>query len=254
LPGGAKLMMEDGVFNNRQPQHIIGQHVFPELHAGKVGFRSGPYMASTDEIYLTIKGKGGHGAKPDQVIDPVLMSAHVLVALQQVASRWSNPQMPTVLSFGKISGQGATNIIPSEVRLEGTFRTFSEAWRNEAHDKIRNLITGICESMGGSAEVRIERGYPVLVNDEEFTKQCKAEAIALLGEENVVELDMRTTAEDFAYFAQAYPSCFYRLGTATKIDNSCSLPVHNSGFQVNEDCLSTGIELMSWLTLKSLNT
>ena len=251
LPGGAKLMLEDGLFDELSPKHIIGQHVFPELPAGKVGFRPGPYMASTDEIYIRVIGKGGHGAKPDQVIDPVLISAHLLIALQQVASRWSNPQMPTVLSFGKIEGKGATNIIPNEVNIAGTFRTFSESWRTEAHGKITQLCEQLVSSMGGTVEIRIEKGYPVLVNDEEFTEHCRNMAIELFGSENVVELEMRTTAEDFAYFAQAYPSCFYRLGTSNE-DGSLSLPVHNSGFSVNEECIHIGSQLMSWLALQSL--
>ncbi|MFN5092716.1 MAG: M20 family metallopeptidase [Bacteroidota bacterium] len=251
LPGGAKLMLEDGVFDQGAPQHILGQHVFPELPVGKVGFRAGPYMASTDEIYIRVIGKGGHGAKPDQVIDPVLISAHLLIALQQVASRWSNPQMPTVLSFGKIEGKGATNIIPNEVHLAGTFRTFSEQWRMEAHEKIKNLCEHVVSGMGGHVEIRIEKGYPVLVNDEAYTAYCREMAENLFGTENVVELEMRTTAEDFAYFAQAYPSCFYRLGTSNP-DGTFSLPVHNSGFSVNEESIKIGSQLMSWLAIQSL--
>lgn len=246
LPGGASLMIKDGVFDRYRAQHIIGQHVFPELTAGKVGFRPGPYMASTDELYVTVKGKGGHGAKPDRAIDPVLIASHLIIALQQVASRWANPQMPTVLSFGKVTANGATNIIPNEVKLEGTFRTFDEAWRKEAHQRMKALAEQLCESMGGSVDFRIEIGYPVVHNDETLTAASINAAKAFLGDENVVHLGMRTTAEDFAYYSQLMPGCFYRLGTAGE-DGSCTAAVHNSRFDVNEKAIETGCGLMAWL-------
>lgn len=251
LPGGASLMLEAGVFKHQAPNEIFGQHVFPELEAGKVGFRAGAYMASTDEIYVRIIGKGGHGAKPDQVIDPILIGSHLLVALQQVSSRWSNPQIPTVLSFGKFTANGATNVIPNEVQLEGTFRTFDEEWRHEAHERILTLAKNLVEGMGGKIEMRIERGYPVLHNNEALTERARLNAVEYLGSDNVVDLDKRTTAEDFAYFAQAYPSCFYRLGTASE-DGSCSSPVHNSNFQVNEHALEVGMGLMAYHAVQEL--
>ena len=250
LPGGASLMIDAGIFKAKKPQAIFGQHVFPELPAGKVGFRPGPYMASTDELYVTVKGKGGHGAKPDKAIDPVLISAHLIVALQQVASRWTNPQMPTVLTFGKVQANGATNIIPNEVKLEGTFRTFSESWRKEAHVRMVQLAKGLVEGMGGEVDFRIEVGYPVVMNDEQLTHLAIEAAKEYLGEENVVPLDMRTTAEDFAYYSQQMPGCFYRLGTATP-DGKKTAPVHNSRFDIDEQSLLTGMGLMAWLALKS---
>lgn len=250
LPGGASLMIAAGIFDAKKPQAIFGQHVFPELPAGKVGFRPGPYMASTDELYVTVKGKGGHGAKPDKAIDPVLISAHLIVALQQVASRWTNPQMPTVLTFGKVQANGATNIIPNEVKLEGTFRTFSESWRKEAHHRMVQLAKGLVEGMGGEVDFRIEVGYPVVMNDEALTLKAVHAAKEYLGEENVVELDMRTTAEDFAYYSQHMPGCFYRLGTATP-DGQKTAPVHNSKFDIDEQSLLTGMGLMAWLALQS---
>jgi len=250
LPGGASLMIKAGIFDKKKPSAIFGQHVFPELPAGKVGFRPGPYMASTDELYVTVKGKGGHGAKPDKAIDPVLISAHLIVALQQVASRWTNPQMPTVLTFGKVQANGATNIIPNEVKLEGTFRTFSESWRKEAHIRMVQLAKGLVEGMGGEVDFRIEVGYPVVMNDEALTSKAIAAAKEYMGEENVVELDMRTTAEDFAYYSQHMPGCFYRLGTATP-DGKKTAPVHNSRFDIDEDSLLTGMGLMAWLALNS---
>lgn len=252
LPGGASIMIEEGMFQNQSPHAVFGQHVFPELAAGKVGFKPGIYMASTDEIYVTVKGKGGHGAKPDKNIDPVLITSHLIIALQQVVSRWANPTMPSVLSFGKVIANGATNIIPGEVTIEGTFRTFDESWRKEAHERMIALAEGLVKSMGGEVEFRIETGYPVLKNDADLTAKSIARAIEYLGEENVVPLDLRTTAEDFAYFTQLMPSCFYRLGTASP-NGENSFPVHNSRFDIDENALLTGMGLMAWQAISELN-
>lgn len=251
LPGGALLMLKDGLFEYKKPDGIFGQHVFPELPAGKVGYRAGAYMASADELHVTITGKGGHGAKPDQCIDPILITSHLLIALQQVVSRWSNPQMPTVLSFGKIIGNGATNIIPNEVKLEGTFRTFSESWRTVAHEKIISLSKGLVEGMGGTIDFRIERGYPVVYNNPELTERAIEQAKDYLGEENVIALEMRTTAEDFAYYSQQMPGCFYRLGTSNE-DGTLNAPVHNNKFAVNENALKIGMGLLAWHAIQEL--
>jgi len=250
LPGGASLMLKDGVFANRKPNAIFGQHVYPELPAGKIGLKPGVYMASTDELYVTVKGRGGHGAKPDRNIDPVLIASHLIVALQQVVSRWSNPAMPSVLSFGKVIANGATNIIPSEVKLEGTFRTFDERWRKEAHERMVALADGLVKGMGGEVDFRIEIGYPVLQNDEALTLRARERAIEYLGEANVVDLDVRMTAEDFAYFGHEMPGCFYRLGTASSTDDSKSFSVHHPRFDIDEEALKTGMGLMAWMAVQ----
>jgi amidohydrolase len=252
LPGGASIMIRDGVLEGPRPEAIFGQHVYPELEAGKVGFRSGKYMASCDEVYLTVVGKGGHGAMPHKVIDPVLMSAHILIALQQLTSRHSNPLMPTVLSFGKIEGQGATNVIPDEVTIAGTFRTFDETWRAEAHQLIHRIATSTAEALGGSCEVRIEKGYPFVYNDEALTHSAVEAAQAYLGKENVVELDMRATGEDFSYYSQVMPGTFYRLGVRNE-DVGIVHPVHTSRFDVDESSLPIGAGLMAWLAIHELS-
>lgn len=254
LPGGASVMIKEGVFEHKMPVAIFGQHVYPELPAGTIGLKPGPYMASTDEIYVTVKGRGGHGAKPDRNIDPVLITAHLITALQQVVSRWANPATPTVLSFGKVIANGATNIIPNEVKMEGTFRTFNEEWRVEAHQRMKDLATNLVKSMGGEVEFRIEVGYPVLKNDSSLTTAAKQFAIDYLGEDHVVDLDIRMTAEDFAYFSQYMPACFYRLGTASPNDDSKSYGVHNSRFDIDENALETGMGLMAWLTICQLSS
>ena len=249
LPGGASLMLKEGLFAKRKPDSIFGQHVYPELPAGKVGMRSGVYMASTDELYVTVKGRGGHGAKPERNIDPVLITSHLIVALQQVVSRWSSPTMPSVLSFGKVMAEGATNIIPNEVRLEGTFRTFDEHWRKEAHQRMVALAEGLVKGMGGEVDFRIEVGYPVLKNDPALTEKARFSAIAYLGESNVCDLDMRMTAEDFAYYGHEMPGCFYRLGTSSPTNDGKSFSIHHPRFDIDEDALKTGMGLMSWMAI-----
>ncbi len=250
-PGGAIQMIGEGVMENPRPAHAFGQHVYPELEAGSVGFRSGAYMASTDEIFLTVKGKGGHGAQPSRNIDPVVIAAHIIVALQQIVSRQSAPDVPTVLSFGRIIGEGQTNVIPDEVKISGTIRTFDETWRKEAHKRIRKMAESIAEGMGGSCEVVVDPGYPFVYNDPAITENAKQWAIELLGEDRVVDLPIRMTAEDFSYFANIVPSSFYRLGVAN-FEAGISSSLHTSTFGVDEKSLETGMALMAWIAVKAL--
>jgi amidohydrolase len=252
LPGGASILIREGVLENPKPSAILGQHVHPALPAGKIGLRPGMFMASADEIYLTVKGRGGHAAAPHDCVDPVLIASHLVVALQQIVSRNANPIVPSVLTFGKInSAGGATNVVSKAVNLEGTFRTMDEKWRTEAHQRIAKMAIGITESMGGSCDIRIEKGYPFLVNDEELTQRVHSYAVEYLGNENVVDLPMRMTAEDFAYYSQEMPACFYRLGTGNETRGITS-SVHTDTFDVDENCLETGMGLMSWLAIKEL--
>lgn len=251
LPGGASIMIKEGVLENPSPDAIIGQHVMPMIEAGKVGFRSGKYMASSDEIYVKIKGKGGHGAQPQQNIDPIVITAHIITALQQIVSRIADPKMPSVLSFGKIIADGATNVIPDEVYLEGTFRTFSEDWRQKAHEKMKKMAVGIAESMDASCDFEIRKGYPVLVNEENLTRQARTFAEDYLGPENVEDLDIWLAAEDFAFYSQQVPACFYRLGTGNKEQGIIS-PVHTSTFDIDENSLEVSTGLMAYLAIKQL--
>ncbi|HMI02753.1 MAG TPA: M20 family metallopeptidase [Pedobacter sp.] len=251
LPGGASIMIKEGVLENPKPQHIVGQHVMPLIDAGKVGFRSGIYMASTDELYVTVHGKGGHGAQPHQNIDPVLIASHIIIALQQIVSRNADPRLPSVLSFGKVIANGATNIIPNEVKLEGTFRTLNEEWRKEAKRLMKKMAEGIAESMGGSCEFRIMDGYPYLVNEEKLTASARAFAEDYLGKENVIDLDIWMAAEDFAYYSQVTDACFYRLGTGNKEKDTC-YSVHTPRFDIDEDALKVSTGLMSYIALKQL--
>ncbi len=251
LPGGAIKMMEAGVLENPTVDTILGQHVYPDLASGKVGFRSGSYMASTDEINLYIRGKGGHAAMPDAIDDTVLAMAEIIVSLQSVVSRKAPPAIPTVLSFGKVTADGATNIIPSEVVVRGTFRTFDESWRAKAHQLITEKAQTIARAYGCSCEVVIDKGYPFLENNPEVTATARRAAEQYLGKENVVDLDIRMTAEDFARFAQRVPACFYRLGTRNEEKNMTS-GLHTPHFDVDEKSMETGTGLLVWETLQQL--
>ncbi len=253
FPGGASIMIKEGVLKNPEPHGIIGQHVMPLVPVGKVGFRNGMYMASADEIYVTVKGKGGHGAMPEFNIDPVLITSHIIVALQQIVSRVASPKMPSVLSFGKVIANGATNVIPNEVKLEGTFRTFDEEWRKEAHKKMKKMAEGIAESMGGSCDFDIKVGYPHLKNNEELTNKAREAAKDYMGAENVVDLDLWMAAEDFAYYSQETDACFYRLGIRNEEKGIIS-GVHTPTFNIDEDALKTGMGLMAWLAINELNS
>ncbi len=251
LPGGASMMIKEGVLENPKPDAVIGQHVMPLIEAGQVGFRSGKYMASTDEIYVTVHGKGGHGAQPQQNIDPVLITSHIIVALQQIISRVADPKTPSVLSFGKVIANGATNVIPNEVYLEGTFRTMDEDWRARAHEKMKKMAEGIAEAMGGSCDFNIVRGYPFLINEEKLTADVRAHAEDYLGKENVLDLDIWMAAEDFAYYSQVSDACFYRLGTGNK-ERGITSSVHTPTFDVDEESLKLSTGLMAYIALKQL--
>ena len=248
LPGGAKLMLDEGVFD-KSPSCCIAQHVYPDLPPGKVGFKSGLYMASTDELHVKINGKGGHAALPHLINDPILMSAQIINSLQQIISRCNKPDNPSVLSFGYISAKGATNVIPDYVELKGTFRTFDEKWRKKAHKKMKEISESICKGMGGSCDFNIKIGYPFLINDNDITYVSKVAAIEYLGKENVIDLDLRMTSEDFSYFTQVAPSCFYRLGTGNPNGKS---NLHTSTFDIDEKSLQISSGLMAYIAIKQL--
>lgn len=251
LPGGASLMIKDGALENPKPAAVMGQHVMPLIEAGKVGIRAGKYMASSDEIYITIKGKGGHGAQPQENIDPVVIMAHIIIALQQIVSRNADPRIPTVLSFGKVIADGATNVIPNEVIVHGTFRTLDEAWRNSAKEKMKKMAESIAEGMGGSCDFNIVNGYPFLVNEEKLTASVKQNLVDYMGAENVIDLDIWMAAEDFAYYSQVSDACFYRLGTGNK-EKGITSSVHTPTFDIDESALKISTGLMAYSAIKEL--
>jgi len=254
LPGGASLMIKEGVLENPRPAGIIGQHVFPSMEGGKVGFRKGMYMASTDEIYITVRGKGGHAAMPSTYNNPIYIASQVLLELKKEfmdADTRQVPDVPTVLAFGRFIANGATNVIPDEVKIEGTFRTMNEGWRKEAHKKMKATAQKVASNLGGNCEFAIMDGYPFLINNEAMTEKAIAHAKEYLGETNVEELDLRMTAEDFAFYSQVVPACFYRLGTGN-VSKGITSGVHTSTFDIDERALETGMGLMAWLAVCEL--
>ena len=251
IPGGASLMIKEGVLQNPTPAAMLGQHVATNIPVGKIGFREGMYMASTDEIYLVVRGKGGHGAMPDTLIDPILIASHIIVGLQQVISRNRKPANPSVLSFGKVIANGVTNVIPNEVYIDGTFRCMDEEWREEGWRRITKMAQGMAEAMGGSCDVEIRKGYPFLKNHPELTRRTRTAAVAYMGADNVVDLDLWLAGEDFAFYSQIVDSCFYRLGTRNEARGIVS-GVHTPTFDIDEAALEIGPGLMAWLALEEL--
>ncbi len=247
LPGGAKMMLDNDLFEGRKPELIIAQHMLPELETGYAGIKPGLYMASGDEIYISLTGKGGHGAMPHITTDTVVAMSQVVIALQQVSSRFAPPNIPTVLSFGKFIANGSTNVIPKEVTLEGTFRTMDETWRAKAHEIITSIATKTANSLGASCRVEIRKGYPVLYNDPEKTVMAGKLMEEFLGPDKVSDLPLRMTTEDFAWFAQKYPAVFYRIGTGRP-----EKMLHSPDFEVNEQSMITGTGLPVWLALSFL--
>ncbi len=247
LPGGASLMIGEGLIDNYKPEAIFGLHVLPQMEASNVGICPGKSMASSDEIYITIQGIGGHAAMPHLAIDPILIAADVLSGIQKVVSRHANPMIPTVLSFGKINSiGGATNVIPDEVKIEGTFRTMDENWRREAHQIMRTYIQNTAEALGGKADVDIRKGYPCLINDDRLYAYGQQKLMELLDKNHVLDVPARMTSEDFAYYSQQIPSLFFRLGTGNRLKKITS-PVHTSSFDADESALETGMAAMAYL-------
>lgn len=251
-PGGASLMIKEGILEKPKPQAIFGLHVYPHMPSGQVGFRSGQYMASTDEIYITIEGKSGHAALPHKTVDPIAIAAQVITGLQQVVSRKGNPIIPSVLTFGKIEAGFATNVIPDKLELWGTLRTMNEEWRAEAHKWIKDFTTQTCEAYGAKATVNIPPGYPSLFNDPEVTPKAESWAKSFLGDENVKTLDLRMAGEDFSFYTQHMPGCFFRIGT-NKNNEEFTESVHNAHFDIHEESMKTGVGTMAWIVINALN-
>ena len=251
LPGGASIMIKEGAIRNASKAIMIGQHVHPPLEVGKVGFYPGEYMASADEIYLEILGKGGHAALPLNFIDPIMVAGQVLTAMHTIVSRYSDPKVPTVLSFGKINSDGgATNVIPEKVTIQGTFRTMDENNRRHIHKIIKQVVTNTVKAFGAKAKLKLKVGYPTLYNNPELTHTSMSLAKDYIGAQNVVMLEKRMTAEDFSYYSQMMPACFYRLGTGNK-RKGINAPVHTPTFDIDEKALEIGVGLMAYIAAKT---
>ena len=242
-PGGASLMIDAGCLQNPPVKEMYALHVFPEMPFGHVGFKDGLYMASCDEVYIDVIGKGGHGATPHQTVDSILIGAEIVTSLQQIVSRQCDPKIPCVLNFGHFEGLGATNIVPSKVHIKGTFRTMNEEWRAEALNRIVRQAEYIAKAHGGEAKVEISKGYPYLENNPLLTQKLRKKAINHLGEQNVHELPIRLTAEDFSFYAQEVPTCFFRIGVRNE-EKGIVHSVHHPRFDIDPEALKTGVEMM----------
>jgi len=245
-PGGASIMIKEGVLENPAPQSIFALHVHPGLPVGKLSFRSGMVMASADEIFITIKGKGGHAASPHLTTDTILIAAQLIVSLQQLISRNNDPFNPSVLSITSFQGGNTTNVIPSEVNLMGTFRAMNEDWRFKAHDIIKKQATGLVHAMGGEIDIRIDVGYPFVLNNEQLTQTAMQKAAEYVGEQNVEETEIRMGAEDFAFYSHLIPACFYRIGVGN-VSQGITANVHTPLFNIDENAIETGMGIMAWL-------
>ncbi len=247
-PGGASLLIKEGVLENPAPQKIFALHVHPGLEVGKFSFRGGMVMASADEIYITISSKGGHAAAPQFTADTILIASHLIISLQQIVSRNNNPFNPSVLSITSVQGGNTTNVIPSEVKLMGTFRAMNEEWRFKAHQLIIKQTKELVAAMGAEAEIKIDVGYPFVLNDEKLTSQSMENAGLYAGKENVEETELRMGAEDFAYYSHKIPGCFFRLGAGNKEKNITS-NVHTATFNIDENAIEKGMGMMAWLAV-----
>lgn len=245
-PGGASLLINEGVLENPKPSSIFGLHVHPGLPVGRMSFRSGKVMASADELYITVKGKGGHAASPHLCIDPILIASHLIISLQQIVSRNNNPHNPTVLSITAIQGGSTTNVIPNEVKLMGTFRAMDEEWRFKAHELMRNMATNLVRSMGGEIDLHIDVGYPSVYNNEALHEIAREKAGAYIGADNVEETEKRMGAEDFGYYSQQIPGCFFRLGVMNR-EKGITSNVHTPTFNIDESAIELGMGMMAWL-------
>jgi amidohydrolase len=245
-PGGASILIKEGVLESPKPSAIFGLHVHPGLPVGKMSFRGGKVMASADELYFAIKGKGGHAASPHLGIDPILIASHLVIALQQVISRNNNPFNPSVLSITSFQGGTTTNVIPNEVKMMGTFRAMDEEWRFKAHELIKKVTNDIVTGMGGSVDLHIDVGYPSVYNNEKLNETARQKAIEFIGTDHVEETEPRMGAEDFGYYTQQIPGCFFRLGVMNKEKGIIS-GVHTPTFNIDESAIETGIGMMAWL-------
>mgnify|MGYP001199145085 FL=1 len=252
MPGGASLVINEKVYQDLGILPHIAQHVRPDIPVGKVGFCSGRFMASMDELFLTVKGEGGHAAMPEKAIDPVLITSHIIVAAQQLVSRMASPKIPCVLSFGKVTANGAINILPDEVHIEGTFRTLDETWRKTALEKLDILVTSMAEAMGGTCKLKINHGYPNLVNDFNLTKDLMSHATSYLGDGNVIEMNQWMASEDFAYYSERNPVCFYLLGVGNA-EKGIESGLHTPNFNIDESALEIGGGLMAWIAINALD-
>ncbi len=245
-PGGASLLIKEGVLENPKPSGIFALHVHPGVEVGRLSFRGGMIMASADEIYITIRGRGGHAAAPQHTADTILIASQLVVSLQQIISRNNSPFNPSVLSITSFQGGNTTNVIPSEVKLMGTFRAMNEAWRFAAHELIKKQTIELVQALGATAEIKIDVGYPFVLNDEALNAAARKRGEEYVGAENVETTELRMGAEDFSFYSHQIPGCFFRIGAGNTAKGITS-GVHTPTFNIDESAIEIGMGMMAWL-------
>jgi len=244
-PGGASLLVKEGVFNDPKPSGILGQHVTPELAVGRLGFRPGPFMAAADELYITVTGRGGHASVRHRLVDPILVAARLLPVIYEEAHGIVPAGEPMVISFGRFIGNGATNIVPAAVTMDGTLRTFNEQLRSDLHALLPTVCARVAAEFDASVDVRIVKGSPVVKNDPALTARMRAMAVELVGPDKVVDMDIRMGAEDFAYYTHVMPGCFFRLGTGNPAKEGTQSGLHTAAFDIDEEAMVLGASMMA---------
>jgi len=242
-PGGASLLIEAGVLENPKVKEMYALHVFPELEVGKLGMRSGLYMASSDELHLEIIGVGGHGAMPEKCINPILIGSEFIIEAQNIIHKSCPKEVPCVISFGHFDALGATNVIPERAEIKGTFRTMNEEWREKAAILLMDLANNLENKYKGNVNLIVSKGYPFLKNDDELTEKLKTKFESFFGPEKIEGLALRMTSEDFSFYSQTIPVCFFRLGVGNK-EKGIIYSVHHPKFDVDSACLKTGMLAM----------
>jgi amidohydrolase len=248
-PGGASLMMKAGVLQNPTVEKMYALHVFPEMEVGNIGLRAGLYMASSDELHVEIKGVGGHGALPEKCVNPIEMGAVWMSKAKERIERSCPQDVPHVLTFGRFEALGSTNVIPSQAQLKGTFRTMDESWRSKAHQILAEEAAAVSQQFGGTIELQVSKGYPFLKNDEHLTRQTSNLFERIFGESQIHELALRMTAEDFAFYSQEIPVCFFRLGVGNK-EKGITYAVHHPRFDIDVDALKMGVMALCSIALE----
>jgi amidohydrolase len=251
-PGGAKPMIEQGVLENPHVDAVFGLHVAQDLELGKIEVRPGPAMASSDRFNVIIQGKGGHGASPHLAVDPVMVAAYAVTTLQTIVSREVDPVDPAVVTVGKIQAGQANNVIPDTAELRGTVRSFNPERRQMLARRVQDVITGVAESFGASAQVEYQFGYPATINNPEMTDLVIEAARGVVGEDNVLIADLQMGAEDFSYFLQERPGCFFFVGTRNE-ERGLTWGHHHPRFDIDEDGMAIGMQVMASSVMRYLN-
>jgi amidohydrolase len=247
-PGGASLLIEAGVLENPKVKEMYALHVFPELEVGKLAIRPGLNMASCDELHLEIIGVGGHGAMPEKCINPILIGSKFIIEAQNIIHKSCPKEVPCVISFGHFDALGATNVIPERAEIKGTFRTMNEEWREKAAILLMDLANNLENKYKGNVNLIVSKGYPFLKNDEELTEKLKTKFESFFGPENIEGLALRMTSEDFSFYSQTIPVCFFRLGVGNK-EKGIIYSVHHPKFDIDSACLKTGMLAMIQVAL-----